>query len=184
MEVSLAFERLMALANRYRVLFFAVTLAAPSVAHAAPVAEQAPAFSIGSKPLWYLMGGATFGGTTIAQERGWYVGGEASVVRLSRGGRYVGLYGDGYYDFGAHRTYATLGPEFGYKFVGLDVAAAARMGGDHIEWGPAGRVFVTVGVLSLYGRYAYFVESLGSDNEHVVQLGASMKLPLAVWGLR
>ncbi len=143
--------------------------------------NEKPAFTIGSSPAWYLMGGVTGGGTLVARDRGGYVGGELSLVRL-REGRFVGLYGDGYYDFGINRTYTTGGLELGYKFLGIDGGAAARFGGSRPEWGAAGRLFVTVGLLSIYGRYAYFPEPLRADNDHVVQIGALLKLPFAAWG--
>jgi hypothetical protein len=145
-------------------------------------AEDAP-FTIGSKPGWFVAGGVTTGGTVVTHERGGYVGGELSAVRLHEG-RFVGLYGDGYYDVGAGRTYATSGIELGYKFLGFDGGAAARIGGERVEWGPTGRLFVTVGILSLYVRYAYFADSLVAANEQVVQIGGLFKLPLAAWGGR
>jgi hypothetical protein len=142
-----------------------------------------PAFTIGSKPAWFLTGGVTTGGTLVTADRGGYVGGELSIVRLHKG-RFLGLYGDGYYDVGASRTYATSGIEIGYKFFGVDGGAAARMGGDAIEWGPTGRVFVTVGILSVYVRYAYFPDPLRAGTDNVLQVGGLFKLPLAAWGGR
>ena len=150
---------------------------------AAPAYAEDPPFTIGSKPGWFVDGGVTTGGTVVTRERGGYVGGELSIVRLHEG-RFAGLYGDGYYDVGAGRTYATSGIELGYKFLGLDGGAAARIGGERVEWGPTGRLFVTVGILSLYVRYAYFADSLVAANEQVVQIGGLFKLPLAAWGGR
>jgi hypothetical protein len=146
--------------------------------------ETTPAFTIGARPIWYLLGGVTGGLTTVAHDRGGFVGGELSAARLSHGGRWIGAYGDGYYDFGAQRGYVTLGPELGYKMFGVDAGGAARLGGDRVELGPTGRLFVTLGVLSIYGRYAYFADALGSGDKNVVQIGALLKMPLAVWGLQ
>jgi hypothetical protein len=101
-----------------------------------------------------------------------------------REGRFVGVYGDGYHDFGAHRTYATTGVELGYRFLGVDGGGAVRLGGDRAEWGPTGRLFLTLGIVSLYGRYAYFPEALGAKNDHVVQIGCLVKLPFHVWGVK
>ncbi|MBX3220632.1 MAG: hypothetical protein KF795_08945 [Labilithrix sp.] len=148
----------------------------------ARAAEEQP-FAIGPKSVWYLLGGVTTGGTLLAKDRGGYVGGEASLVRLGRAGRFFGFYGDGYYDFGAKRTYTTAGFELGYKLIGIDGGAAARLGGDRPEWGPTGRLFIGVGILSAYGRYAYFIDALGANNAHVVQVGALVKVPMKVWGL-
>ena len=147
----------------------------------ARAADETPSHTIGAQPIWYLMGGVTGGGTLVANDRGGYLGGELSVVRM-RDARFFGLYGDGYYDFGAKRTYTTGGIELGYKMFGLDGGAAARIGGDRVEWGPTGRLFLSVGVLSIYGRYAYFPDPLRSGDDHVVQVGALLKLPFAVWG--
>jgi hypothetical protein len=151
----------------------------------APPGPEAPppGFTIGPKPAWFLAGGVTSGDTLVAHDRGGYVGGEISLVRLQRG-RFLGLYGDGYYDVGASRTYATGGVELGYKFFGIDAGAAARFGQDGADWGPTGRIFVTVGIVSIYGRYAYFPGSALAGNEHVVQVGGLFKLPFAAWGGR
>ena len=143
-----------------------------------------PPFTIGTKPAWYLLAGVTTGATTVAHDRGGYVGGEASLVRLGQGGRYLGFYGDGYHDIGASRTYATLGPELGWKFLGVDLGGATRLGGNRAEWGATGRLFLSVGIVAIYGRYAYFVDSLGKDNDHVVQIGALVKIPFKIWGVQ
>lgn len=141
-------------------------------------------FTIGAKPAWYVLAGVTTGHTLLARDRGGYVGGEASVVRLAAGGRFLGFYGDGYHDIGAARTYATGGVELGYKLLGIDGGAAARFGADRPEWGFAARIFLGVGFLSVYGRYAYFLEALGPKNDLVLQVGALVKVPFKVWGFQ
>ena len=93
---------------------------------AAPAcADDDPAFTIGSKPAWLLLGGVTTGGTIALADKGAFVGGELSLARL-RDGNFVGVYADGYYDWGAHGTYMTGGLELGHKFVGLDGGVALR----------------------------------------------------------
>lgn len=149
---------------------------------AAPAAAEEQPFSIGPKPAWYVLGGLTGGGTLIADGSG-FLGGELSVARL-KAGRFFGLYGDGYYDFGAKRTYATLGPEIGWRFVGIDAGGAARLGGSRAELGATGRVFLTVGLVAIYVRYAYFPDPLRVDNDHVIQLGGLLKFPFASWGAK
>ena len=168
-----------------RVAVGLVLLGVAPNAHAedAPKAEKTPAFTIGAKPVWYLMGGVTTGATVAASDRGGFVGGEASIVRLSRGGRFFGFYSDGYYDFGIDRTYTTTGLELGYKYFGIDGGGAARIGTGRVEWGATGRLFVTVGIVSIYGRYALFPDPLVQRNEHVIQVGALVKVPLGIWGL-
>ena len=98
-----------------------------------------------------------------------------------REGRFIGFLGDGYYDFGAKRTYTSAAIELGYKFIGIDAGGAARLGGDRIEFGPAGRLFVSTGILTLYGRYEYFIDALKEGNDHVVQIGGLVKVPIAAW---
>lgn len=164
--------------HRLETLLIALALAL--VASPSRADEPPAGFTIGSSPAWYLLGGLTTGATLVAHDRGGYVGGELSLARL-REGYFLGAYGDVYRDLGAHRTYATGGLELGYRFVGVDFGAAARIGGDQVEWGPTGRAFVTVGVFSLYGRYAHFSGSPGAGNDHVVQVGVTLKLPFFAW---
>jgi hypothetical protein len=141
---------------------------------AQPAAADEEPFSIGSRPAWYLLGGATSGGTVASADKGAFVGGELSFVRL-REGRFFGFYGDGYYDFGVKGAYTTGGIELGYKFVGLDGGGALRFVHERVEPGATGRLFFTLGILSIYGRYIY----LNADrDEHVVQVGGLIKFPL------
>jgi hypothetical protein len=153
--------------------FFAALFAGTS-AHAAETEARDVGYRIGAPPAHYLLGGVTTGASVVGPERGGYVGGEVSFVRLHEG-RVLGVYGDGYYDFGVKRTYATGGLEIGYRFLGFDGGIASRFGGDAPELGPTGRVFLSLGLFSLYTRYAYFADA--PRDEHVVQVGALFKLP-------
>lgn len=147
---------------------FALALA-PSTARA----EAAP-FTIGSRPAWFVLAGVTTGGTVALADRGMFVGGELSVSRL-RNGNYVGLYGDGYYDWGADGTYVTGGLELGRKFIGIDGGGAMRMAGGETELGVTGRLNISIGMVGIYVRYAYFD---AEADDHVLQLGLSLKFPL------
>jgi len=149
------------------------------VAAPRPAAADDPPFTIGSRPAWFLLGGVTSGGTVALADRGAYVGGELSVARL-RDGKYLGFYADGYYDWGADGTYVTGGLELGRRFVGIDGGAALRFAGGERELGVAGRLSVSIGLLGLYARYAYFGEAM--TNEHVLQVGIALKLPLMTIG--
>lgn len=157
------------------ILLVAVTAiaAAPRVA-----AADDQAFSIGSKPVWFVLAGLTTGGTIALADRGALVGGELSVVRL-RDGKFVGLYADGYYDWGAGGTYITAGPELGYQLLAIDGGAALRMAGGETELGVTGRLSVGIGMVSVYGRYAYFDTMV---DDHVIQIGLLLKLPLTTFG--
>jgi len=150
-------------------------------AAAAPrtAAADEPPFTIGSRPTWFLLGGVTSGGTIALADRGAFVGGELSLARL-RDGNYFGFYADGYYDWGADGTYVTGGVELGRKFVGIDGGAALRFAGGERDLGVAGRLNVSVGLFGLYARYAYFTDAMA--DEHVLQLGLALKLPLMTIG--
>lgn len=150
----------------------AIVVAATVWAPGPAVAD--PAFTIGAQPRWFLLGGVTSGGTVALARRGGYVGGELSLARL-REARYAGLYADAYYDFGVDRTYVTAGPELGYKVLGLDGGPAFRFGGGGTDVGVAVRLTVGLGVLGVYVRYAYF-DTMTDD--HVLQVGGLLKLPL------
>lgn len=144
-----------------------------------PAAADDPPFTIGSRPAWFLLGGVTSGGTVALADRGAFVGGELSVARL-RDGNYFGFYADGYYDWGADGTYVTGGLELGRRFVGIDAGGALRLADGQRDLGVAGRLNVSVGVFGLYARYAYFMDAM--TDEHVLQVGVALKLPLMTIG--
>ena len=147
---------------------------------AAPVyADDEPAFTIGSKPAWLLLGGVTTGGTIVLADKGALVGGELSLARL-RDGNFAGFYADGYYDWGAHGTYVTGGLELGHKFVGLDGGVALRFADGDKQVGATGRVTFGLGVVGVYARYAHFWDVMTDDN--VIQIGLVLKLPLWTGG--
>ena len=154
-------------------LGFVGFLTAAGTAHA-----DDPAFAIGSSPTYVVLGGATTGGTVALSDRGYFLGGELSVARL-RAGNTVGLYADGYYDWGVNATYATGGIELGHKLFGIDGGVAARFASGNTDVGFSGRLYVGLGVFSLYGRYMHF-SSMTEDN--VIQVGIELKLPLATFG--
>lgn len=137
-------------------------------------AEDDPPFTIGSRPAWYLMGGVTGGGTVALADRGGFVGGELSLARL-REGKWLGLYADGYHDWGTDGTYVTGGLELGGKLVGLDGGAAVRFTGGETQYGGTVRLSASVGLLAVYVRYAYLD---APDDDHVLQVGAMLKFPL------
>jgi len=142
-------------------------------------ADDDPAFTIGSKPAWLLLGGVTTGGTIALADKGALVGGELSLARL-RDTNFVGVYADGYYDWGVHGTYVTGGLELGHKFVGLDGGVALRLADGDQQLGVTGRITVGLGVAGVYARYAHFWDVMTDDN--VVQIGLVLKLPLWTGG--
>lgn len=155
----------------------ALLLARPALAEPAPAhaAGADPAFTIGSRPAWLLLGGLTTGGTIALADRGALVGGELSLARL-REASFVGFYADAYHDWGAGGAYVTGGLEAGHKLVGIDAGAALRFADGDRALGAAGRVTLGLGVAGIYARYLYFPDA--REDDHVLQLGLVLKLPL------
>lgn len=149
----------------------------------ATAAADDGAFSFGSRPAWFVLGGLSTGGTVALDRRGPYVGGELSLVRVRDRG-FVGAYVDGYYDFAVDGTYLTAGPELGVIRrsrtlpigFGVDGGMAVRVADDTAIGGTA-RAYVSVaGSVSLYARYLIF----GTDSDQqVVQVGVALKFLLA-----
>ncbi len=140
----------------------------------AELSRDAPQpFRIGAQPAWFLLGGLSSGATVAGADRGGYVGGEVSLVRLVSG-RSLGGYADAYYDFGQDSTYAGAGLELGWKVLALDGGFAARFA-DETDLGGAVRLCATVGLFSLCGRYTRY--SADQDRD-VFQVGALLKFPL------
>jgi hypothetical protein len=152
----------------------ALAMLAAAVAPRRARADDDPPFTIGTRPAWLVMGGLTAGGTVEFHDRGGFVGGELSVARLHEGD-YVGVYGDAYRDFGMDGTYVTGGLELGRRFLGIDGGAVVRFADGGRQLGVTGRVFVSVGLLSIFVRYAH-VDADGDPD--VVQVGATLKFPL------
>jgi len=138
-------------------------------------------FHIGSLPKWVFLGGLNAGGTVALSGRGALVGGELSLARL-REKKYVGFYGDGYYDWGASGTYTTAGLEAGYALIGVDGGAALRFADGGHRFGATGRVSLGLGIVSLYARYAYFPSEAMKSSDKVLQVGLLIKLPLSTFG--
>ena len=163
----------------------AVVLALASVARADEVKKDSgpPAFHIGPTATWVMLGGLTTGGTVALADKGYFVGGELSFA-LMRVGDYMGVYGDGYYDWGTNGTYVTSGIELGHKFLGIDGGLAMRFDGE-TRVGFAARASVGVGVAQLWVRYMHFPTSIGDmpiPNDDVLQVGIQLKLPLHTFG--
>jgi hypothetical protein len=140
-----------------------------------------PPFVIGAQPAWLVLGGVTTGGTIALADKGAFVGGELSVARLSNG-KVVGVYADGYYDWGAGGTYVTGGLELQKSLFSIDGGAALRFADGQRDLGVTGRLAIGLGVASLYGRYMHFSDKM--SDEDVIQIGLLLKLPLKTFGGR
>jgi hypothetical protein len=160
-----------------------LAVAAVLAAMAGSAAADDPPFTIGAKPVWFITAGATAGGTVGTGTRGGLVGGEVSVSRTIEA-HYMGLYVDAYRDFGVDGTYLTFGPETGWirrdRFhpfsLGIDGGGVVRFA-DERAFGATGRVFfVAAGTFAVFARYAYLD---AAEDDHVVQLGVTIKFPLA-----
>ena len=139
--------------------------------------SAAAPYSFGSEPGWHLLGGLSAGGGFGTLGAGGFAGLELSLSQLQRG-VWWGGYIDATYDFAQRGAMATIGPQFGYAVVGLDGGFAARIDtGDDpgaFDYGPQGRLLVTLGLFGIYGRYVYLLEG----QEHLGQAGILLKLPL------
>lgn len=159
----------------------ALALASPASAQdaSAPVeskqdvSKQDAPFEFGPKPGWQVLFGPTGGGSFGSPGGGGFAGAELSVSRLNAG-TWFGAYVDGIYDFGQSAALVTAGPQLGYTLLGLDGGVAARFGDGGPEWGPQARLMISAGFFSLYGRYAYLLDT----DEHLGQAGVMFKLPL------
>ena len=158
----------------------ALAVAVLVAALARPASADDPPFTIGSQPMWLALGGVTTGASFAPDDIGALVGGELSVARL-RDASFAGVYGDAYYDWGVHGTYATAGIELGHKYVGLDGGVALRFAGDATDLGATARITVGIGVVGVYARYAHFFDTMTADD--VVQVGLMLKLPLWTGGM-
>lgn len=152
----------------------AVVVAALGASLPGIAAADDPAFTIGSVPAWFLLGGVTSGGTVGVDTTGGYVGADLSLARL-REGNYIGFYADGYYDFGIDGWYATGGIELGHGLFGVDAGPAVRVANGETDAGVAARINLSIGVFGIYVRYAYF-DAMSDD--HVIQVGGMLKFPL------
>jgi hypothetical protein len=154
-----------------------ILAAASCLALSTPASADADApagFTIGAQPAWFLLGGITAGATVAdVEDRGGFVGAELSLARLLSG-RTLGIYADGFYDFGADGIYASTGIGLGWNVISLDAGATVRGDGD-TDLGLTGRLCLSTGIAALCSRYSRF----DSDRDHnVVQIGVILKLPL------
>lgn len=151
-----------------RLILATLLLAGPALAD--PSGADEP-FEMGTRAGWQLMGGLTTGGSFGDLGGSGYLGGELSLNRLSRGG-WVGLYGDGLYEFGHAAGYATAGLQLGYTVLGVDGGLALRTGDADPALGYAARGLIALGIFDLYGRVLLF------DDQIQTQIGVLLKLPL------
>ncbi len=127
----------------------------------------------GKYVLFGLSGGAAI--HDGSRDSGATFGLEVSVPRLTRSGWWYGGYADVVFDFGGDNTArASLGPEGGFKYLGLD-------GGLLYEGGEDGALGVTVRGLATLGLAAFFVRYgryFDGPAPNQLEIGVLFKVPL------
>lgn len=156
-----------------------VWLAALAVLSAAREARADMASSF--QPGLYLPVGMNIG-TSLHRDLppGVLVGGEISLTDwddvLPRG--WVGGYVDALWDSGAGALRASVGPELGWRFFGVDLGYVFQASPQGVHHGLAVRPVLTFGFFAIEGRYGHlFGEVRGAD---FFEVGVLIKVPIAV----
>jgi hypothetical protein len=139
-------------------------------------------------PSWLLPVGVNVGGALHPNgvPGGAIIGGEASLAHVSWSNtRFVqypdsweGGYVDMVYDHAAKRSRFTVGPEVGVLFVGIDGGFVGQFGGGAFHPGFAFRPLLTLGFLSIYGRFGW----IPGDPEvnRFTEIGVLLKWPIGL----
>lgn len=133
------------------------------------------------QPGLYLPIGATAAGAYRSDDTsGLALGGEASLVSLGAvgpPGTWLGGYADARWDFGADALLHSVGPQFGIAMLGLDLGYLGEASGGRYRPGFTARGLLTIGILSLFGRYGRLYGEAGQDDEDVAEFGVLAKIP-------
>lgn len=116
--------------------------------------EPQPMFGTfeGTYVLGGLASGVSFG------PRGFYLGGELSVVRQFQEFAWLGAYVDGVYDFGRDQTRLSVGPEVGWSALGLDGGYLLALDDAGAHSGVTARPLISIGFVTAYGRVSHLFE--------------------------
>src|SRR5690606_11263865 len=101
------------------------------------------------------------------------LGGEVSLVRQTREFFWFGAYVDLVHDFGHDQTRLSVGPEFGWSALGLDVGYVVSLHGD----GSAAlsvRPMLTMGFVTVFGRVLHPV---AGEAATAIESGLLVKYP-------
>lgn len=144
---------------------------------AAPETSHANNYDLNFGPSagWYMPVGATVALTNHGGEAGYAVGGELSIVHFDD--VWFGLYADALHDTSRETTRISVGPEFGFAFVGVDAGAIIETG-DTTRFGLQGRLMFTAGYIAPYLRVGAISEDAG--NTSFTEAGILFKLPLDI----
>lgn len=97
----------------------------------------------------------------FAYAKAWWVGGYVDVVR----------------DFGTATTRATIGPEFGYRSIGIDGGLLFDLG-NRSRTGFVIRPVATLGVVAAFARFGKFVDD--DPGNAFWEFGVLVKLPIPI----
>ena len=131
---------------------------------------------------WYGPVGFNFGGAIHGEgvSNGFLLGAEGSLVHFDASdlGLWVGGYVDALGDFGADALRASIGPEIGYRLVGVDAGYVLDVSPLGVHHGICVRPVVTVAIFALYGRFGYLFTR--EEAPTFGEIGLLVKIPLDV----
>ena len=144
-------------------------------------ADAFPTFESGVfMPVGLNLGGAF----RPALPNGFVLGGEVSIVHLwfstEPTGFWVGIVGDGAYDFGSDAFRHRLGPEIGWGPIGVEFAYLGQLREEVYSSGMSFRGVFSMSFLSLYGGFGHLS---GRDNVAPAdfgEFGALLKVPIPI----
>jgi hypothetical protein len=104
------------------------------------------------------------------------LGPELSVVHITNDAVWYGGYADFVWDFGSDRQRLSIGPEFGWMWLGIDGGYVLEQG-DKLRHGVALRPLLTIALLSIGFRG---VKTFGDGGETLGEISILVKLPFPV----
>jgi hypothetical protein len=124
----------------------------------------------------YLPTGVALSGT-VHRSGGWggYAGAEASLVFVNQNFFWHGAYVDAGYDFANGKSRISLGPEFGWAYVGIDGGVLLQPQSHGWGKGFVVRPLITLSVVALYFRYG---QVLSVQEDRFAEFGFLFKYPL------
>jgi hypothetical protein len=129
----------------------------------------------------FLPVGVNLGGAlhpSIRGGSGFLFGGEVSAVYHSHDPHplWAGGYVDVLRDFGTGSTRFSLGPEFGWAFLGLDAGYLGQIKKGVYHHGVVGRFLLSIGVVTAYARWGHLFDDPAESN--FGEFGALLKFPI------
>jgi hypothetical protein len=98
---------------------------------------------------------------------------ERAKSRKQAATKWLGFYADGIRDFGNDTIRASIGPELGYKTIGIDGGYLKEFGGAD-RMGVTVRGCLTVGYVAVCSRYSRMYD----PGQNLVDLGVLIKVPI------